>query len=46
MVMFHDEWTKIAMGNGWPALLEMADYVTDAAEDDGIRNACIHFGWI
>lgn len=46
MVMFHPEWTKIAMGNGFPALLEMADYVTDAAEDDGIRNACIHYGWI
>lgn len=46
MVMFKEEWTSIAMGNGYPALLEMADYVTDAAEDDGIRNACIHFGWI
>ena len=46
MVMFKEEWTSIAMGNGYPALLEMADYLTDAAEDDGIRNACIHFGWI
>ena len=24
----------------------IADYVTDVAEDDGIRNACLHFGWI
>ena len=46
MVMFRKEWTSIAMGNGYPPLLEKADYVTDAAEDDGIRNACIHFGWI
>ncbi len=46
MVMFRKEWTSIAMGNGYPKLLEMADYVTDASEDDGIRNACIHFGWI
>ena len=46
MVMFRKEWTSIAMGNGYPPLLAMADYVTDAAEDDGIRNACRHFGWI
>ena len=46
MVMFRPEWTNIAMGNGFPALLEMADYVTDAAEDDGIKHACEHFGWI
>ena len=24
----------------------MADYVTDASENDGIMNACRHFGWI
>ncbi len=46
MVMFRKEWTSIAMGNGYPDLLKIADYVTDAAENDGIRNACIHFGWI
>ncbi|MGI6737242.1 MAG: HAD hydrolase family protein [Anaerovoracaceae bacterium] len=46
MVMFRPEWTSIAMGGGWPALREQADYVTDAAGDDGIRNACRHFGWI
>lgn len=46
MVMFRKEWTSIAMGNGDPRLLAIADYVTDAAEDDGIRNACLHYGWI
>lgn len=46
MVMFKKEWTSIAMGNGYPDLLKMADYVTDAAEDNGIENACRHFGWI
>ncbi len=46
MIMFHEEWTSIAMGNGYPQLLKKADYVTDAAEDDGIENACRHFGWI
>ena len=46
MVMFRKEWTSIAMANGYPALLEMADYITDASYDDGVRNACLHFGWI
>lgn len=46
MIMFKKEWMSIAMGNGYPPLLEMADYITDAAEEDGIRNACLHFGWI
>ena len=46
MVMFLKDWTSIAMGNGYPQLLQMADYVTDASENDGIRNACLHFGWI
>lgn len=46
MVMFRKEWTSIAMGNGYPALLKKADYVTDASEDDGIKKACEYFGWI
>ena len=46
MIMFGKEWISIAMGNGYPDLLKIADYVTDAAEDDGIMNACRHFGWI
>ena len=46
MVMFRKEWTSIAMGNGYPDLLKMADYVTDASEEDGIMKACQHFSWI
>ncbi len=46
MIMFGKEWMSIAMGNGYPGLLKIADYVTDAAEYDGIENACRHFGWI
>ena len=46
MVMFRKEWTSIAMGNGYPGLLQKADYVTDASEDDRIKKACEHFGWI
>lgn len=46
MVMFKKEWTSIAMGNGYPNLLKMADYITEPSYEDGIRNACKHFGWI
>lgn len=46
MVMFRKEWTSIAMGNGYGPLLEKADYITTAAEEDGIQKACEHFGWI
>ena len=46
MVMFRKEWTSIAMGNGWEALKAKADYVTSASEEDGIKKACEHFGWI
>lgn len=46
MVMFGREWFSIAMGDGYPGLLAIADYVTDPSADDGIRNACINFGWI
>ena len=45
-VMFGKEWLSIAMGDGDPGLLAIADHVTDAAVNDGIRNACISFGWI
>lgn len=44
--MFSKEWTSIAMGNAIPALKEKADYVTSRADEDGIWNACRHFGWI
>lgn len=44
--MFSNEWTSIAMGNAIDELKEKASYVTSNAEDDGIYNACKHFGWI
>ena len=44
--MFMPEWTSIAMGNGVPELKARASYVTSNADDDGIYNACRHFGWI
>ncbi|MCR5294347.1 MAG: HAD hydrolase family protein [Lachnospiraceae bacterium] len=44
--MFSSEWTNIAMGNAIPRLKELADYVTSKNSEDGIYNACLHFGWI
>jgi len=38
--------TGIAMGNSCAELKEEADYVTTAIGEDGIWNACIHFGLI
>ncbi len=46
MIMFDKRWTSIAMGNAYPALKELADYVTDSNVNDGIYKACVHFGWI
>lgn len=36
--------TGVAMGDGWPKLHAIADYVTGNIEEDGIRNALVHFG--
>lgn len=36
----------IAMGNATELLKQHADYITDRIEDDGLCNACVHFGWI
>lgn len=36
----------IAMGNAMEELKRAADYVTDAIDQDGIKNACLHFGLI
>jgi Cof subfamily protein (haloacid dehalogenase superfamily) len=36
----------IAMGNAMEELKKAADYVTDPIDQDGIRNACLHFGLI
>lgn len=44
--MFLPQWTSIAMGNAVQELKDKADYVTTDIDDDGIWNACKHFGFI
>lgn len=44
--MFSKDWTCIAMGNAVQELKAKADYVTSKNTQDGIYNACVHFGWI
>ena len=44
--MFEAVGTAVAMGNAWDMVKERADYVTDAVDDDGIWNACAHFGLV
>ena len=34
----------VAMGNSIDKLKEIADYITDDIDKDGIYNACIHLG--
>lgn len=46
LVMFDSRWYSIAMGNACDALKAKADYITDRNVEDGIWNACRHFGWI
>ena len=46
MDMFCPEWFSSAMGNACQDLKDIANYVTDSNVDDGIKNACEHFGWI
>lgn len=46
LVMFDKTWFSIAMGNSCDALKEKADYVTKRNVEDGIYDACKHFGWI
>ena len=36
----------VAMGNAIDALKQTATYVTDSVDEDGIYNACCHFGLI
>ena len=36
--------TAIVMGSGGDAAKEAADYITTPQEEDGIWNACVHFG--
>lgn len=44
--MFQNEWMSVAMGNAKPRLKKLAKYITSRADEDGIYNACLHFGWI
>ena len=44
--MFGQGWLSIAMGNARAALKEKADYITTDVDNDGLWNACRHFGWI
>ena len=36
----------VAMGNGKDNCKAAADYVTERIENDGLYNACLHYGWI
>ncbi len=36
----------VAMGNGKDNCKAAADYVTDTQVNDGLYNACLHYGWI
>ena len=44
--MFGQGWLSVAMGNACAALKEKADYITTPVDQDGLWNACRHFGWI
>lgn len=44
--MFRPEWMSVAMGNAKDVLKKRAKYITTRADEDGIYNACRHFGWI
>ena len=36
----------VAMGNAGEEVKEIADYVTSSVDDDGVKNALLHFGVI
>ena len=38
--------TSVVMGNGAAAVKRLADYVTTPMAEDGIWNACVHFGLV
>jgi len=46
IAMIKDAPIGIAMGNAWKEAKEIADYVTTDIDDDGIRNALVHYGLI
>jgi len=43
--MFCQPWLKIAMGNAVEEIKELADYITDDCNKDGIYNACEKYNW-
>lgn len=46
ITMFEEPWLKIAMGNGRDIIKQKADYVAPPCDEDGIYEACRHFGWV
>lgn len=46
LTMFEAVGTSVAMGNAWDAVKERASYVTDGVDEDGIWNACLHYGLV
>lgn len=44
--MFQQASFAIAVDNAVDALKKEADYITERSDADGIRKACLHFGWI
>lgn len=45
-VMLKSAGIGIAMGNAKENCLASADYITESIEENGLYNACLHFGWI
>ena len=43
MEMLQTAYVGIAMGNANPLLKEIADYVTTDVQEDGLRNAFLHY---
>lgn len=43
--MFSQPWLKIAMGNSVDVIKQLADYITDDCNKDGIYNACEKYHW-
>lgn len=46
LVMFKEEWTCIAMGNGCQELKDKATFITKRNSEDGIEYACKYFNLI
>lgn len=44
--MFQQSPMSIAVGNAIDELKELATYVTQRSDEDGIKKACLHFGWV